>query len=427
VARAVVDAPAVTEPDEHEQTRLERQIAEHVAALPELEAEWQEGREARNAAIDAELWQEEREARNADADAKAWQRERDERLIAEHDAALRELERQPEPSARRTRAVRPRARRRGAGRPAAAAARRSSPSGDDPDSDPEPGADVERDGRVALFAVLADGEHWLELRSRRPDGTWRKDWAPTPERADELARRRILEGCDAYVGMLPRLGRRGDPSREYAPARALWADCDAARAVRKLELFEPEPTAIVASGGVDGDTPKLHAYWTLTPPLAAAEVRRHALRLAHHLEADLGACDAGRILRVPGSCHHATGRVAELVRFTGEAHTLDELTGDLPDAPAWRAPDRARPAKTTDELVALFRGHYTHEHGGRHDPYRSVCGVLLRYCDRLPPDVLLELAVAWAQAHTSPCKPRAELERNFDNVLARERARRGIA
>jgi hypothetical protein len=189
--------------------------------------------------------------------------------------------------------------------------------------------------RVAFFAMLADGEHWLELRHRRPDGTWRKDWAQTPERADELANRRTAEGCDVYVGALPRLGRRFDQQRVYLPARALPVDCDSARSVRKLELFEPPPTAIVTSGGVDGDTPKRHAWWALATPLAAGDVKRHLQRLAHHLEADAGSTDAAHVFRVPGSRNHKPGgRVARLVRFTGEAHDLDELTGDLPDPPA---------------------------------------------------------------------------------------------
>jgi hypothetical protein len=260
---------------------------------------------------------------------------------------------------------------------------------------------------VAFFAALWDGQHPLELRCRRRDGAWLKHWASTPEHADQVAHACAAAGPDVYVGVAPRLGRRGDQQRQYAPSCVLWADCDSARAVRKLELFEPAPTATVLSGGFDGQTPKRHAYWRLAAPLPAAEVRRHALRLAHHLEADPASTDAARVLRVPGSRHHTTGRVAALERFTGETHGLAELTGDLPDAPGWRPTGAPRAAKSTSELVALFRGRYTHDGDGRHGPYRSVVGVLLRFCDRLPPDVLLELAVAWAQAHTIACKERA--------------------
>jgi hypothetical protein len=282
----------------------------------------------------------------------------------------------------------------------------------------------EREARLAFFAVLADREHPLELRRHERGGRWRKDWAATPEEADRLAHRRVVAGYDVYVGALPRRGAGGGDQRRYEPARALWGDLDSTRAVRKLELFEPGPTAIVESGGVDGDTAKLHAWWALTEPLPADQVRRHALRLAHHLDGDPAATDPARVLRVPGSRSHKTGRVARLVRFTGEAYELAELTGDLPDASQWEPPGQPRPATTDDELVALFRGRYG-DH--RHDAYRRAAGVLLRRCDRLPPDVLLELAVAWAQTHFAGCAPRAELERNFDNLLARERNRRGIA
>jgi hypothetical protein len=273
--------------------------------------------------------------------------------------------------------------------------------------------------RVAYFAMLADGEHPIELRARRGE-RWRKHFAATPEQAHLIAAGRIAEGCDTYAAALPRLGRGRDAQLSYAPARVLVGDLDSARGVRKCELFEPQPCAIVESGGVDADgTPKQHAYWRLAEPLSAGDYRRHALRLAHHLEADLGSTDAAHIFRVPGSRHHETGRVARLVHFTGEAIDLADLTGDLPDAPSWQPPG-PRPAKSDDELTALFRGHYS---GHRHERYRSVVGVLLRRCPGLPPEVVFELSVAWAEAHLHPCKPRAELRRNFDNLLARQRAR----
>ena len=297
-------------------------------------------------------------------------------------------------------------------------------SGEPSDSDepPDVGLAAARQERVAYFGMLADGEHPLELRRRVSDGTWHKDFVGNPRAADEVAHRRVLAGHDVYVGMAPRVSRHGDDQRRYAPTRVLWVDLDTARSVRKLDFFEPTPTAVVLSGGIDGDTRKRYAIWVLAEPLAAEEVKRHLLRVAHHLEADMASTDPARILRVPGSRSHKTGRVATLVSFTGEAHDLAGLTGDLPDAPSW-APPGKRPGKTTSELVALFVGR--HPEGERHEAFRSVVGVLLRRGDRLPPDVLLELAVAWAQTHLVPCRDRAELERNFDNLLARERARRG--
>jgi hypothetical protein len=282
----------------------------------------------------------------------------------------------------------------------------------------------EREERVAFFGMLADGEHLLELRCRHSERDWRKRWAAFPEQADEIAHREALAGRDVYVGVAPRLDCVGDDQRRYAPTRALYVDCDSERAVRALALFEPQPTAIVLSGGVDGEARKRHGYWQLATPLEAEHVPRHVGRLAHHLSADKDVHDAARVLRAPGSRHHGTGRVARLVDFTGEVHGLDELTGDLPDAPSYRPPEQQRPATDPPEVVALFADTHLCEKEGRHETFRQVCGVLLRHGDRLPPYVLFELACCWAERHLRPCRDRDELERQFDNLLARERARR---
>lgn len=284
-----------------------------------------------------------------------------------------------------------------------------------------------REGRQALLEMLSDGRHPLELRSRTRTGAWIKDWADTPQEADEHAHRRTTAGHDVYVGLLPRLGRDGEDQRRYAPGRSLWADCDTARSSRKGLLFEPEPTAIVRSGGIDGGEPKRHLYWLVQESIAPGDVKRHALRIQHHLEGDRVSTDPARILRVPGSVNHKTGKVAVVERFTGEIHTLDTITGGLPDSPHYARPDVPTKAKSTNDLLALFAGVY-HEGGedGRHEHFRSIVGVLLSRCPRLPPDVLFELACCWAEKHTVPCRPRAELERNFDNLLARELKRRGL-
>lgn len=283
----------------------------------------------------------------------------------------------------------------------------------------------ERAERIAYLTMLSDGEHPIELRRRATTGAWFKDFCSTPGQADEVAHARITQGYDVYVGMAPRVDNR-EHQREYAPCQALWADLDTERSVRMLDGFEPEPSAVVLSGGIDGAIPKRHATWGLAAPLAASEVKRHLKRLAHHLDADPNCTDVAHVLRLPGSRSYKTGRVARLDSFTGEAHTLEEITGDLADAPDWRADGQPRAAKSTGELVDLFCS--VHVEPGRHDAFRRVVGVLLARCDRMPPDVLLELAVCWAQAgHTQPCRDRRELERNFDNLLDQERRKRGLA
>ena len=190
-----------------------------------------------------------------------------------------------------------------------------------------------REGRLAQLALIGDGEHLIELRARHAEKDWRKRWCRTPADADRVAASLTGRGVDLYVGMLPRLGRTGPQERQYAPSRVLWADCDTARSVHKLADFEPGPTLAWRSGGREGGIDKRHAVWLLEEPVPSHELRPHLLRLAHRLDADRASCDVARVLRVIGSRHHETGRVATAVAFTGEVHTLAAVTGDLPDPP----------------------------------------------------------------------------------------------
>ena len=97
-------------------------------------------------------------------------------------------------------------------------------------------------------------------------------------------------------------------------------------------------------------------------PIPAAEARRHLRRLAGAIEGDPASCDAGRVLRLPGSRSRKTGRVARTLSITDDRYTLHEVVGDLPEMqsrPAWgRVTDRpARPVpvgRRHDELVRLL-------------------------------------------------------------------------
>jgi hypothetical protein len=187
-----------------------------------------------------------------------------------------------------------------------------------------------RDGRRALLALLTDGEHLLELRCRLSKKQWTKRWARTAAAADEIAAS-MTGRADVYVGVAPRLGRDGDDARRYAACRVLWADLDTHRAVENLAAFDPGPTMTVLSGGLDGDVARRYGFWALTEPLAPEEARRHTRRLAQCLGADMAAAEPARILRVPGSRNHKTGRVATVEEFTGELHDLGAITGGLED------------------------------------------------------------------------------------------------
>ena len=86
---------------------------------------------------------------------------------------------------------------------------------------------------------------------------------------------RIGQRTDVYVGCAPRLRRRGR-REDVAPTPMLWADCDGPVAVAALGAFQPPASMIVASGSGEN----VHAYWGLTHPLTAQELKDANHRLA---------------------------------------------------------------------------------------------------------------------------------------------------
>lgn len=264
-----------------------------------------------------------------------------------------------------------------------------------------------REERRALLSLLADGEHWIELRYPDARGDWRKRWGATPEQADAIAAR-FQQRFDVYVGVLPRLGRDGEDQRRYAPSRVVWAECDLARASRKALMFEPTPTAIVLSGGVDGDELKRHVYWALDEPLLSEDVRRHTLRLAHYLEADEASCDEARVLRVPGSTNHKTAQVARLESFTGETHALADITGWLEDSPRYVPEGERRPARPMSHWAQIVTRTYVTGCGETHPDVLSLAGWLMEKLRSR--EVVLELLLPWSREHHKPPKPAREIE-----------------
>jgi hypothetical protein len=264
-----------------------------------------------------------------------------------------------------------------------------------------------RDGRRALLSLLADDKHLLELRCRLPDGNWTKRWARTAIGADEIAAG-MTGRADVYAGVAPRLGRDGDQATQYAPCRVLWADLDTRRAVANLDAFDPGPTMTVLSGGLDGDVARRYGFWALTEPLAPDDARRHTRRLAHCLGADMASAEPARILRVPGSKNHKSGRVARVESFTGELHDLDTITGDLEDPPGANGPIVADQA---DGYLIPGGQRYPHltrfagllRSAGVNETTLVQCGLvfLAHQCEPDPPMDLEEAAAKLRRMHAS--------------------------
>ena len=171
--------------------------------------------------------------------------------------------------------------------------------------------------------------------------------------------RRQAESADVFVGVLPRWRPRGDRRSVADDARTVWVDLDFAGAAGVLEAVDPRPHLVVASGGPG----HVHAYWSLAGPVAPWQVERANRRLAWALGGDVQCADAPRILRPPGTIHHARGGVpVRLIDVSGEPPTtLAALVGGLPDPPVERPRASRRPGHgmaARDPLLAVTPERY---------------------------------------------------------------------
>ena len=107
---------------------------------------------------------------------------------------------------------------------------------------------------------------------------------------------------DVWVGVAPRRAQRGGLDA-IAHVWCLWADADTHDACEGIRAFTPEPTFVIRSGTDE----HLHAYWAVDSPLTTDQAKRGNRRLAHHLGADLNACDGARIMRPPGTSRKMIG------------------------------------------------------------------------------------------------------------------------
>jgi hypothetical protein len=223
-----------------------------------------------------------------------------------------------------------------------------------------------RQGLVAFMATLAGREPagFLELRHRRRDGTGMHQRffdAATPQAAS-MAATVLAQTGEVYVGCCPRSRRVGGKDA-IDRGWTLWVDCDDPQAIAALERFHPQP-AIVVRTSARG----LHAYWPLQRALAARQLERANLRLAHAL----GACqsavtNAAAILRPPAtrSWKYDPPVPVTLERYTGERFDADAdgVAGALgrPRSPR----SRRAGTRSDDPLLAIEPAVYLEALTGR--------------------------------------------------------------
>ena len=206
-----------------------------------------------------------------------------------------------------------------------------------------------------LFGSAPSGA-LVEVRFRVGDGM-RQSFHPA-SKLDEL--RTVIaghaDGCDVFVGVVPRARRGGGRSDLVERAAVVWADCDGQPAVAALADFEPRPSMVVASGRGTN----CHAYWLLSRPVEVAVIERFNRRIAVALGADARSSDGARILRPAGSANWKSWPPAP-VRLVAVKPSLrvdiDELNARLPASSSRTRRDephrgRAR-ASGTDPLLQI--------------------------------------------------------------------------
>lgn len=164
---------------------------------------------------------------------------------------------------------------------------------------------------------------------------------------------------DAYVGVAPRreVYRLNDHIRSggldaIANVWCVFADADTPDAVAKLKRFRnPKPSILIQSGN------GLHAYWPLRVPLSPANARRANRRIALHLDCDMNATDAARIMRPPGTFNYKSDPPLPVVCTRLDFHAFDprEVVSGLPDPPE-PTPNDTLVRRAEGDIDALLSG-----------------------------------------------------------------------
>ena len=140
----------------------------------------------------------------------------------------------------------------------------------------------------------------------------------------------FAERTDAFVGVLPRVRRRGRLQDVVERGGVVWADCDTPESAAALRSFEPGPSMVVASGSGQ----HRHAYWLLREPVDLGSIEQLNRRLALALGADAGVVTKPHTILRPAGSLNWKHRPPAPVRLLGlREHTrvtAEELDRQLP-------------------------------------------------------------------------------------------------
>lgn len=172
-----------------------------------------------------------------------------------------------------------------------------------------------------------------------------------------------FEKSDLYFGMATRDGK-GGAKENTVQFPCVWCDVDFKDTPREIFAqnlinFPFKPSVIVKSGG------GIHLYWQLKEPaersdIAAIEDANH--RIAEALGGDHGACDAARILRVPGTKNrkYKPAPLCEVTKQNDFYYTLDDFLEILPESSHNHKSSKQDPSsanvKEPDWLINAMQG-----------------------------------------------------------------------
>jgi Protein of unknown function (DUF3631)/RepB DNA-primase from phage plasmid len=194
-----------------------------------------------------------------------------------------------------------------------------------------------------LFATLFNGDGGVvDVRALRGDRVVQEFYA-AGDHAGIANFVDLFEDWNLYFGVASRKDATGGGTDNLLTLGALYCDIDFARtpepdATARLDAFPLQPSAVINSGN------GWHCYWLLREPFAfpgeADQAGALLRRLAATLDADPGATDLARVLRVPGTLNMkysprrpVVGRTFEPARRYNPGELEDWLLAD-PAPPA---------------------------------------------------------------------------------------------
>jgi hypothetical protein len=206
-----------------------------------------------------------------------------------------------------------------------------------------------------------------------------------------------------YFGIATRDGQGGG-KENIVQIPCLWVDIDF-KDIRKeivkekIRSFPFKPSIWVSSGG------GIHLYWILKEPSGKQDIRRIEdvnCRIAAALNGDLNACDAARILRVPGTVNrkYSTAPLCKVIRFDEFFFDVEAFVEILPKIP-----------KTTEQTPSGKKGWLAEAMAGCKRGNRNATAARLvgYWHNRLSVDDTLLILSAWNR-NNDPSLPEDELK-----------------